>query len=81
MSLSAAPGTGSSAPVPLSPGQTHLAVEHGPHQGVHGALGDEEVDVDRAALPDAVCSVLCLFDVAWVPVQLSKHNVSGSSEC
>lgn len=56
----------------------YLPVEHGPHDGVKGALGDEVVHVDRGRLPDAVGSILSLLDVAGVPVELGKHHVAGS---
>lgn len=59
----------------------YLSVEHGPHDGVEGALGDEVVDVHGAGLSDAVGAVLRLLDVAWVPVELCEHNVAGRCEC
>lgn len=58
----------------------HLPVEHGPHDGVKGALGDEVVHVDRGRLSDAVGSVLRLLDVAGVPVELGEHHVAGGGE-
>lgn len=58
----------------------YLPVEHGPHDGVKGAFGDEVVHVDGARLPDAVSSVFCLLDVSGVPVEFSKHHMAGSSE-
>lgn len=57
-------------------GLTDLAVEHCPHDGVEGALGDEVVDVDRGRLADAVCPVLCLLHVPWIPVEFSEHHVA-----
>ena len=58
----------------------YLPVEHGPHDGVEGALGDEVVHVDRGRLPDAVRSVLGLLDVSGVPVELGEHHVARSGE-
>lgn len=58
----------------------HLPVEHGPHDGVEGAFGDEVVDVDRGRLADAVGPVLGLLDVARVPVELGEHHVGRSGE-
>ncbi len=58
----------------------YLPIEHGPHGGVKGALGNKVVHVDRGRLSDAVGSVLGLLDVARVPVELGKHHVAGSGE-
>ena len=58
----------------------YLPVEHGPHDRVEGALGDEVVHVDRGRLPDAVGSVLRLLDVTGVPVELGEHHVAGCGE-
>lgn len=58
----------------------YLPIEHGPHDAVEGALGDEVVHVDRGRLTDAVGSVFSLLDVAGVPVELGKHHVAGGGE-
>lgn len=58
----------------------YLPVEHGPHDGVKGALGDQVVHVDGGRLPDAVGAILRLLDVTGVPVQFGKHHMAGGGE-
>lgn len=59
----------------------YLSVEHGPLDGVKGSFGDEVVDVYGRGLPYAMCSVLCLFDVSWVPVEFGKDHVRCCCKC
>lgn len=61
-------------------GLADLSVEHGPHDGVEGALGDEVVHVDRGRLADAVRPVLGLLHVPGVPVELGEHHVAGGRQ-
>lgn len=58
----------------------YLLVEHGPHHGIKGTLGDEVVYVDRHRLPDTMGAILSLLNLPGVPVELGKHHVAGSGE-
>lgn len=58
----------------------YLSVDHGPHDGVKSALGDEVVHVDRGRLSYAVGSIFSLLDVAGVPVELGEHHMAGCGE-